>query len=497
VLKDPNHLVQRVRRKLEIFGLNPGCPNPPVVLALSCGPDSTALLWILHQLQAPFQYTLSAAHLNHGLRGAESRADQDFAAGQCRQLGLELDTAFVDLPCLKNSTGENLHALARKHRYRFLEQTAVKRQASRVLTGHHLDDQIETFLLSLFRGAGRRGLSAMSEVRPLGRVCLCRPMLEISREEILNFLCTNEISFRQDASNQDTSYERNWLRHKIMPRLERRRPNLKRRLLETAKILREEEEYLDSVFQQIFDDLSRHRATAPSIPGQQALWSCPLVLIEKLHPVLIRRLIRHLVVEFKPEDKETAPGKISAQVLDCLLGERPQWEIRLGENLKIARRYEYLVVYSGNAELPENWIVLPEGAECLVNALGGSIKIQRKPAGKNALPEIKMESRINHRVVYFDASGIHGPLALRSRKPGDRMPVLGLGGSRKIKDLMMDAKLTVEQRKQPRLLVLGNDILWTIGCAINDHFKVTPETRQLLRVEFNHSDAKERNKSLQ
>lgn len=194
-----------------------------VVVAVSGGADSMALLRALMELKAAARGAgrLVAAHVNHGLRD-EAQADADWVAGQCRQLGVEVRTAAVDPPTLAESQGEGFEGAARRARYRLLATMAESAGARYVATGHTRDDQVETVLLRLLRGAGLRGLAGIPATRQLApSVTLVRPLLACDREEARRYLERLGQPFREDASNAERRFARNRVRHELLPLLRR------------------------------------------------------------------------------------------------------------------------------------------------------------------------------------------------------------------------------------------------------------------------------------
>ena len=224
------------------------------LIGVSGGRDSMALL---HLLAGMDWKALVVCHLDHGLRGAESRRDAQFVRAAARRLGLACETAKVSTADFAHENGLSIELAARTLRHEFFENCARKHRCPRLLLAHHADDQVETILFNFFRGSGLAGLAGMKTVTVLGRLSVLRPFLEVSREEIDAFVRRKRISFREDGSNTSPAHTRNRLRHRLIPEIERAAgPAFRQAVLRTAAIAAEENAYLESLAPQPAADLS-------------------------------------------------------------------------------------------------------------------------------------------------------------------------------------------------------------------------------------------------
>lgn len=231
-----------------------------ILLAVSGGGDSIALLRAILAIrkllgQAPLGQVI-VAHFNHRLRGAESDADEQLVVSLCRELGVECVVGTVDPQSRlqqEGNQGEGLESLARQARYDFLEKTAAQVGARYLVTAHTYDDQVETVLHRILRGTGLRGLGGIARVRRLNEsLSLLRPMLEVTRKDVLTYLADLGQPFREDASNQDRSFTRNRLRHDLLPVLQRDyNPASSEALARLARLARENLEFLDRILDQL------------------------------------------------------------------------------------------------------------------------------------------------------------------------------------------------------------------------------------------------------
>jgi len=483
-----NRLLGLVRRRLEQFGLPE--EGIAIVAAVSGGPDSVAMAHLLVTLRESLGLTLFIAHLNHGLRGEEAYADQVFVESLARQMSVPFDVEAIHLTDLRQSEGGNLQDLARRHRYAFLQKVAQRRRTSWIALGHTLDDQAETILLAMVRGAGRQGLSGMPACRRIGEQTIIRPLIDVERGEIIEFLHSENLSYREDSSNQDLHYRRNRLRHKVLPELRQMNPRLSHTLAKMGRVFEEEELFLDSVARETLRQISESNPKDLELPEREIFWCTSYGNIAELPPALVRRIVRLLLKDFI--EKSGVPIARQAEaVLEAIGSLEPQWEISLSTDVSLARRYDSLLLIQqqdtsggrGSRRAAET-IPLPTEGEIPIPALGGVLIIERLPKPDNWLELLRSEEVSQGQTIYLDAGKIQGGLTLRSRRPGDRLPVLGLGGAKKIKELMIEAKLPLEEREQPRLLACGPDILWLLGGPINDRYRIDDETRDLLKIKF-------------
>ena len=222
-------------------------PGDRVVVGISGGPDSLALLSTLRSLSKEFNLSLSLAHLNHMFRGKEAEADARFVQKVSRAWKLPLKSESFDVPAFARKEKLSPEEAARQIRYKFLSQVSLEFKASRVALGHTEDDQLETLLMRLIRGTGHEGLKGIPPVRILNakpRVKVIRPLIETSRAEIESYLDKHKLKARSDSSNLQPIYLRNKIRLELLPLLRQYNPRIKEVLLSTMRILREEEEYL-------------------------------------------------------------------------------------------------------------------------------------------------------------------------------------------------------------------------------------------------------------
>jgi tRNA(Ile)-lysidine synthase len=256
-----------------------------LLVAVSGGPDSVALLRAMVLLSSEYDLQLTTAHLNHGLRGAEAQREEEFVRRLCADMGIVCICKTIDIRMRQKGSGMSLEEIGREERYRYLDETAKTCGARKIATGHHRDDQAETVLINLLRGCGPEGLKGIPPARD-GRII--RPLLHVGRAEILEFLDREALSYMTDSSNRSPLFLRNRIRHELIPELALRyNPEIVEALSHTAEIIRQEDDYLQAVVRQI---LSRWGI----LPGAAEI-RFPLAALLDLHKALQGRVIKCLL----------------------------------------------------------------------------------------------------------------------------------------------------------------------------------------------------------
>jgi tRNA(Ile)-lysidine synthase len=435
-------------------------PGWTVVVAVSGGVDSMALLHVLATLGETFGVRLHAAHLDHGLRGSEAERDAAAVAAWGKTLGVPVT---MERAGPLDRRGGSLQRAARAARYTFLERVADQVGAHRIALGHTRDDVAETLLLNLLRGAGLRGLAGIPPVR--GR--LIRPFIAIPRESILAYARAQRVPWVEDSSNRSPVYRRNRIRAELIPALAKTY-NLKvsEVLARTAAILRAEDAYLDSLAQ-----AALRRSARAGRPGEAVLSRMELA---DLDPVLRRRVLRAAL--------ESLAGRpiLSARHLAgleawLLSGPRPG---RRALPRGVAAFWEEgdLVLAPQASPLLSPAVPLPVGVATQVAPFGMTFLAERLERGEAGIPPPAPGE------VWLDAEAAPGGLAVRGWRFGDRFRPSGLGGSKKLQDFFVDAKVPRRARWGVPLLVSGEDILWVVGHRLDERARATPATRSLLRV---------------
>ena len=434
-----------------------------VVAAVSGGVDSVVLLHLLAGDRMRLQLDLLVAHFNHQLRGRDADADEQFVGALAGKLGLSFRAGRGDVRSRAREQRMGVEVTARELRYEFLHEVRRETGAGRIATGHNADDNAETMLLHLFRGAGVRGLAGIPVQRNEGLII--RPLLFATRNEIAAYAREQGITFREDTTNAEDDRARNVIRHHILPVARSRvQPGVVRTLLRTAEVFRELDSYLAQIARTGLDQVIIRRT------GEEVHLSLPILLS---FPTAIRQyLVMHVA--------ETTTGlRLRSDRVNAVLamtGQQPGRRITLGRGWEVIRERDTLCLLAARKTGTFTIQVSPE-TEYPVGDARFSFSIER-----GCEPEHR--SGGNEEQVDAELTGAT-PLVLRSWRPGDRFTPLGMTGTKKISDFLVDAGIPLrEKHRHPVLVTSGGEIIWLCGLRIDERFKITARTKGTLRLRF-------------
>jgi len=436
-----------------------------VLVAVSGGPDSVALLYLLKQLEQVYRLDLHVFHLNHQIRGKEADEDTRFVKEFADGLGVPAVIRSFDVPKLMEREKLSLEEAAREARYRVMEEVVKEIKADRVALGHHADDQAETFLMRLIRGAGLEGLGSIMPVRDH----YIRPFIEVTKEDILQYIEYNDLTYRLDASNEDLSILRNRIRHELMPLLVNYNPQFKGSLLKTIELVREDQSHLDAITDEVFEILADTGTDIVRLPIQGLL----------AQSVSIRRRLVRRCIRWVKSDLKGIEFKHIETVLEGLKVVPVRVELELPGRIVITTEYEYLVF--GKKQLFE-----PQVFESLTLSVPGTTQVKALNIEIEAdfidLRELEFEK--NGMVAHIDADKVVGELKVRLRKPGDSFRPFGMTGEKKLQDFFVDEKVPRRERNTVPIVEADGKIVWVAGFRIDDSFKVTEETKRVLVLKL-------------
>ena len=442
-----------------------------ILVAVSGGPDSVALLHLLLALQKKYALTLVIAHLEHGIRGEESKNQAGFVHQLGERLGLNCIIHHIDVPRLHKTNKGSLEETARVARYRFLQETAHTIRADKIALGHTANDQAETLLMRLLRGAGIDGLSAMRPKREKNPA-LIRPLLNIFRREILAFLDDQNIAFCLDSTNRELTCLRNKIRLKLIPLLGKEyNPQILSTLLRTASILGEEKDWM------AFEVKKNLQKCLYQI-NKNSL--CLNLHIFSFFPLALQRaILRQAIQHVRSSPYKIDFTKVSL-VLQWLKQKQPWGMISLSPALHLrkhpgklwigekkpdaqsrAKIFSYQINIPGETQVPE------------LNLRISTEIIETSARSKNFDPE----------KAYLDFDRLSLPLYIRTRKAGDRFQPFGLQGTKKLKKFFIDAKIPREKRGEIPIIASEKEIVWVLGMRIADQFKVMQKTKKILLIK--------------
>jgi tRNA(Ile)-lysidine synthase len=435
-----------------------------VLVAVSGGPDSVALLQVLYELRQEFGLQLEVAHLQHGIRGEEAREDARFVGEFAESLKLPFHLREINLLEMKSAAKGNLEAMAREERYEFFAAVARERGIGKVATAHTQDDQAETILMWLLRGSGRKGLSGMTPIHgPRGYpgVTIVRPLLEVSKVEILDFLRDKGVAYRVDRSNQDLSFLRNWIRLELIPQLkERIDPNLVARISQQAEIFRAEEVFLEELSRVELDRIRNANGISRGL------------FLER-PKAMQRRLLRLWIEEVRGDLRGIDFGHVE-EILRLISAGPPQGRLAIPGGWEFIKEYGTLTLEERSSRLKPLCYSYEYrvGADLKIREAGIIIHSKRIGQPASELPRTDMEA-------VFDAAFLPETLIVRNFRRGDRFRPLGMDGHKKVKDLFIEKKVPISARSKWPLLSMGEEILWIPGHGRSELGKIGPQTRQV------------------
>ncbi|MEK6813787.1 MAG: tRNA lysidine(34) synthetase TilS [Nitrospirota bacterium] len=431
-------------------------PGERIVVAVSGGPDSTALLHVLHRLCPARNLALHVAHVHHGLRGAEADEDAAFVQKTASDLGLPHETICVDVRTRAQQDRSSLAVAARAARYEAIEAVRVRCGASCVATAHTMDDQAETVLMRLIRGTGPAGLAGI----PSRRGTIVRPLLSVRRASLAVYLGARGISFRIDSSNADLRQARNRIRGELLPLLCSYNPRIVPALARLADMAREEETAFDEVLS-LFDPAGAETAVR--------------LLRERPPEAVLRRLVSQQVARETRRFVSPGAGEVG-RLTSLLVRGKPGDRTPLAAGDWGVRGYDGLLIRSARGgpvrPLPETALAVP--GETAVPALGIRIKAETERR--------ETERGGRTRLAVLDADRIEGSLVVRTRRPGDRISPLGMKGTKKLQDVLVDAKVPRDERDRVPIVADARGIVWVVGLRLDRRAAAVPETRRLLAL---------------
>lgn len=420
--------------------------NDRIIAACSGGPDSMALVHILSRLAPEWGLTLAVAHLNHMFRGAESQADAVHVGRFCAGLGLDFYHTAIDVPAYIAGSGRSTQDAARVLRYRYLRRVAAALAGAKIAIGHHRDDQAETVLLNLLRGAGSAGLGGMKPIE--GDVI--RPLLDVSRKEIEAYCAEYGLKPRQDSSNLKLDYLRNYLRLELMPLLQERfNANLSETLCRTARLVGDEHRYIAEQVSCLSSDIIKAEKESLVI-------DCCLL---NDFPVALRREIFRQTIEKKQGSLKGITFLHVERLVELAANGMVGSIVELPGGLIARRGYDSIrlgmpTVLRSPPGIGPPGIELDIPGTTVVPALNVAITagfLQERP------PNNRPGS------VVFDWDQLSPPLIIRTRQEGDRFRPAGAPGGKKLKDFLIDGKVPREMRDAIPLVCDQQEIVWVGG----------------------------------
>lgn len=425
-----------------------------VLVAVSGGADSVALLHALCRLAGGCRLDVTAAHFEHGIRGAESLGDAQFVRALCAKYHVRLFEGHADVPGLARRWKTGVEDAARRARYAFFRDTAAAAKIETVVLAHHMQDQAETILLHAVRGSAGRGTGAMRERSGL----YARPMLEIDREEILAYLNENGLSWREDSTNRSQEPTRNRVRHAVMPVLRSINPRADEALCRMARMSRRDEAY----FEETLERLGLRELIRTPYGG-----CARLADLRGLHSALLSRALYRYVLG----------AGVHNPSYECL--RRLEDAVRLGGSCALVDGFEAYVGWTHlhilNPKRSPQTFEIPLKAALNGTVLPTGGRLTQSPFDADRGDGVRRQA--------FDAGALEGAV-VRTRRPGDLFRPLGAAGTQKFKQTLIDRRLDRPFRDILPLVARGSRVLWAIGLRMGQDAALTTGTKDAVMIAF-------------
>jgi len=484
-----------------------------VVVGVSGGADSVCLLHVLAKWQNELGTKLHIAHLNHQLRGVESEADAEYVSNLAGSLGIPVTIDRQDVAAYRAERNCSIEEAARELRYAFLARVAREVGAHRIAIGHTRDDQVETILMHILRGSGITGLCGLAPCSPMaydsqgmslpapspspslraptcrGNLLVIRPLLDITREETASYCRENQLEPRIDSSNLSLSFFRNRLRLHLLPLLRQYNPSVDQALLRLADIAKEDDAFIEQQSSELWNEVARQENNTIYLDKKQ---------IADLPIALQRQLLRAAVTKLAGDVRDIEATHIEAA--RSLLNKQPSKRVSLPHGLICQGGYDELVIASTARQsqlLPCPFPPLPDEFPLKVPGqtvfpgwkVIASIVRERvaSPSSRGPLSRGGMTGQ-NNLVAHFNLRKTGMKLFVRQRQHGDRFQPLGMNMPKKLYEFMVDAKIPRSWRDHIPIVCSPQQIIWVVGCRIDDRVKTTKASKEILRLEFIKSE---------
>jgi len=437
-----------------------------VAVAFSGGGDSTALLHVLASMRSELKIKLFACHLNHKLRGTEADGDAQFCRGFAERLGVPIYMKEMDIAGIATKRGWNIEEAGRIARTAFYHRAMRHFGADKTVTAHHMNDQAETFLINLLRGSGETGLGGIAPIRD---GWLIRPLIKCPKSEIEKYLKENDISFRTDETNTDTTIIRNRIRLTLIPLLEKDyNPRIVNGLSQTADIIRGADELSAELADAFFRKIVNHAKDSVSIEKQ-------LFAVLPIH--LKRILIRNSFAQAAGSRRRLTFEQVEDILNDVRAGAKDS-RISLPFGFEAEIREDKISILPSKKDDTEKGFELSFEipGEIEIPDIGRSWRVEIKDYTSSLLEE----SILNPLIGIFDAEKISSPVTVRNRRDGDRMQPLGMQGTKKLQDIFTDKKIPRRRREEFPVFTSSAEIFWIPGIASGERFKVSEKTKKVV-----------------
>lgn len=441
--------------------------NDNIIVGVSGGPDSMALLYSLLEVQNSVPFNVHIAHVNHGVRGDDAESDQLFVERIAKELNLPYYTKNVDMVGYGKEKGISSEEAGRELRYGFFRDILLKVGKGKIAVAHNKNDQAETLVMRFLRGTGIDGLKGM-EFRVED---IIRPILGIDRREIESYIEKNKIETVLDKTNLEPIYSRNKVRLELIPYIEENfNPNIINTLWRMSNIAATDGRFLEEYSKERFNIIVKNKDKHSII-----LESGKFL---KEHKSIQQRIIRVAIENLNGTLQGITETQINI-VLRLFLALETGKEVHLSNNIVAKTRYNDLIIAKDHERDVVKYFYKLGIGETNLEGIEYSFKVRVFPKEKNLILDKSKNTR------YFDFDMVKGSLGVRNRLDGDRIRPFGMKGTKKLKDYFIDEKIPKDLRDRIPLIVDEENIIWVVGYRTNDLYKITENTKKILSISYN------------
>lgn len=428
-----------------------------VLVAFSGGPDSGFLLYVLNKFKKKLGIEIAACHINHGLRGTSAQQDEEFCKNFSKKEAINFYSVKKNVERVAKKNSISIEEAGREVRYSEFQKLLKKIGFNKIATAHTADDNAETMLLNLIKGTGLRGISGI----PIKRENIIRPVIFVTKREILSYLKNNNIEFRLDETNFDSVFERNFLRNQVIPLIKSRLNN------QFEETMFNSSEIFKNYYSYVQENIEDKFKSSISFKGGNLFIS--LKSMESLHPALKSDLFKTAIERNFSVQLVFNDIKSLNLLADLQKGKR----VNLSNNLVAIKEKDGISVKIESYDFDTKKTKVTIGNNNVVNG----IKITLTPQNKK---DVVYTSDKNCEFVTYDK--IQGPVYVRNWQKGDRFIPLGMRGFKKVSDFLTDCGIASSEKKRQLVLINKNCIVWLVGLRIDNRFKITSKTKKSLRL---------------
>jgi tRNA(Ile)-lysidine synthase len=423
-----------------------------LLIAFSGGPDSVFALHFFYKFRKKFRCNISAVHFNHNLRGNESKEDENFAIAQCKKLIVDLNIIQLDVKAFAKKNKLSLEEAARILRYNELSKFAKRNSIDKIITAHNLNDNTETILMNLFSGTGISGLSGI----PIKRENIIRPLLCLTKKEVLQYLNHNKINYRIDSSNLENDFKRNFIRNKILPLIEEINPSFDDALFRSSQNFLKQKEFENKSIEYLIQNFSKQIKNGYEL-------SLDLLKIYDEIPGEFLKFFLKKYFDYQLEHKDYIK-------INKLAFNQKGKSIALKNYLKVIKESDTLVFTKK----------IIDNIEAVEIKIGESKKISGKTIKIESTTKSEKLSPDNYELIAAD--NLDDTFIIRNWKIGDKFKPLGMKKEKNVSDFLTDLKIPAAVKKEQLVMINRNQIIWIVGLRISDDVKITSETKKVIKL---------------